>query len=479
MIKSTGKQLDIVKKPAKKAARPSTTKTASSSSKSSSPAPVEKHVENSAPKPPIQPRGMFIDFAPKKRPIGRVHPRPTPALDPEEPPLDPIFEPETITKEVSVASTSVTVATTPIKKSAPEPVSEAITKPIPEPTPEPTKRSRKPFINTSGIFDFVRPKRRKEPKAEVVPEELEGFSDEPALSATRDDERLRSDIADFGPANPDDDYSPMDDSDLAAVLAGFADDTAEITPVRTEHVSHEAADFAEEIEALDELSSGDGNKIDRELSKALDLETNDFVDEPKPLFTDPEKTIQDAVREAAEEFGATEVRDQDFAGVGGINYDPLVKDAEKAEKIAREEAERKERARIAKAKAEAPDGNIYTLGGRSPFLTSVHVEKRPLSGSHMTPLETATPKPLVSNLAPLDGTKSLSATRFTPIKNTYRAKMKQELADDAKEIHRQTLIISTPDNGSKNHSAAIVIAVILTILLGAGVGALIYLAFFQ
>ena len=296
MIKSTGKQLDIVKKPAKKAARPSAAKTASSPSKSSSPAPVEKPVENSkptskpAPKHHIeQPRGMFIDFAPKKRPIGRVHPRPTPVLDPEEPPLDPIFEPETIAKAVSVTSTSVTVAATPVKKSAPEPVSEAITKPIPEPTPEPTKRSRKPFINTSGIFDFVRPKRRKEPKVEVAPEELEGFSDEPAPSATRDDERLKSDIADFGPANSDDDYSPMDDSDLAAVLAGFADDTAEITPVRTEHVSREAADFAEEIEALDELSSGDGNKIDRELSKALELETNDFVNEPKPLFTDPEK----------------------------------------------------------------------------------------------------------------------------------------------------------------------------------------------
>ena len=52
-----------------------------------------------------------------------------------------------------------------------------------------------------------------------------------------------------------------------------------------------------------------------------------------------------------------------------------------------------------------------------------------------------------------------------------------QLADDAKEIHRQTMIMATPE--PKSHRTIFIIAIILTILLGAGVGAVIYLVFFQ
>ena len=55
--------------------------------------------------------------------------------------------------------------------------------------------------------------------------------------------------------------------------------------------------------------------------------------------------------------------------------------------------------------------------------------------------------------------------------------MKKQLADDAKEIHRQTMVMSTPE--AKSHNTALIVGIALTILLGAGVGALVYLVFFQ
>ncbi len=121
---------------------------------------------------------------------------------------------------------------------------------------------------------------------------------------------------------------------------------------------------------------------------------------------------------------------------------------------------------FAEKKPDAPDANKYSLGGRSPFLSSVRVEKRPLSG-----------------FVP-DSTKTLRSEAKTPVKNSYRAKIKQavtkvrdEKSDAQPPRRRETTIISTPKNHA--NSIGLTIAIILTIILGAAIGAVIYLVFFQ
>lgn len=112
-------------------------------------------------------------------------------------------------------------------------------------------------------------------------------------------------------------------------------------------------------------------------------------------------------------------------------------------------------------KPDAPDANKFSLGGRSPFLSSVRVEKRPLSG-----LASEEVKPLKSEVK-------------TPIKNAYRAKIKQVFKDEnkGKTTRRETTIISTPE--PRGHTIGLAIAIILTIILGALIGSVIYLVFFQ
>lgn len=121
---------------------------------------------------------------------------------------------------------------------------------------------------------------------------------------------------------------------------------------------------------------------------------------------------------------------------------------------------------FAEKKTDAPDANKYSLGGRSPFLSSVRVEKRPLSS-------------FVSS-----ETKTLKAETRTPVKNSYRTKIKQvvnKVREDRSESQpprrRETTIISTP----KDHANGIglSIAIILTVILGAAIGAVLYLVFFQ
>ena len=111
-------------------------------------------------------------------------------------------------------------------------------------------------------------------------------------------------------------------------------------------------------------------------------------------------------------------------------------------------------------KSKTPDANRFGLGGRSPFLSSVKVEKRPLSG--FVPEEEVAP---------------LKKEVKTPLKNAYRAKIKQVFKDDDKAVRRETTIISTPE--PRAHTIGLAIAIILTIVLGALIGAVIYLVFFQ
>lgn len=186
----------------------------------------------------------------------------------------------------------------------------------------------------------------------------------------------------------DNDEPLMSDDDLSLALAGFADDE-EASPSLRDDLSKEASDLEDELNALDELD---------EISDDIEAEIADFVEEPKPIFTEK--------------------------------------------------------------KPDSPDANKYSLGGRSPFLTSVKVEKRPLSS--FVPEENA--KPLKSE---------------APAKNSYRAKIKQVFKDEEKAItHRETTIVSTPDD-DRSRTVSLVFAIILTIILGALVGGVVYLVFFQ
>lgn len=196
----------------------------------------------------------------------------------------------------------------------------------------------------------------------------------------------------------DKDLEPlMKDEDLAIALAGFVDD--DVDDHSPEENAEASSEFEEEIDALDEL-----DEIDQEIEEALRDEAHDFVSEPKPLFKDEDESQP--------------------------------------------------------KKPDSPDANKYSLGGRSPFLTSVNVEKRPLSA-----------------YVPESNINSLKPAPTTPVKNSYREKVKNLLSDDSKEQSRQTMIISVPSKSERN--STLIIAIVLTVLLGALVGGLIYLLFFQ
>lgn len=117
-----------------------------------------------------------------------------------------------------------------------------------------------------------------------------------------------------------------------------------------------------------------------------------------------------------------------------------------------------------KKKPDAPDANKFSLGGRSPFLSSVKVEKRPLSG-------------IVSD----EEVQPIKKEAKTPLKNAYRAKIKQVLKSDKTDnktvTHRETTIVSTPNTPAHNISLAF--AILLTVILGGLIGAVVYLVFFQ
>lgn len=119
---------------------------------------------------------------------------------------------------------------------------------------------------------------------------------------------------------------------------------------------------------------------------------------------------------------------------------------------------------FSKPKSE-PDNNRYALGGESPFLKSVNVEKRPLSDSphKFNPkVERKALPASVDSSAPAKGRKNHYAKKSVPAPH-------QELPS------RPTVII--PSN--RRSKAPLVFLVLLTIILGAAVGAAVYLCFFQ
>ncbi len=108
------------------------------------------------------------------------------------------------------------------------------------------------------------------------------------------------------------------------------------------------------------------------------------------------------------------------------------------------------------------DNNRYALGGQSPFLKSVIVEKRPLS-DNSAPGHTKIARPVIEE-------KPAKASR----KNIYsKKKSKSEARQELPQ--RPTVIVPA----SRRSKVPLFFLILFTIILGAVVGAAAYLCFFQ
>lgn len=104
-----------------------------------------------------------------------------------------------------------------------------------------------------------------------------------------------------------------------------------------------------------------------------------------------------------------------------------------------------------KSPLDAPDGNRYTLGGKSPFLvTADQVDKRPLS-NHLP-----------------EGTAS-------GVKSTKNIYSRREIL----KVDKRPAPIITDAKTKDRSGLGLAIAIVVTLALGALVGTLAYLAFFQ
>jgi len=118
----------------------------------------------------------------------------------------------------------------------------------------------------------------------------------------------------------------------------------------------------------------------------------------------------------------------------------------------------------------APDNNKYALGGQSPFfLKSVSVEKRPLSDA---------PRPSKGKTSTKTTAKTVSEGTLyeRPDSHPVGSKNIYEKPETKKPLPTKPTVIIPASRKSK---APLVFLLILTIILGAAVGAFAYLCFFQ
>ena len=203
------------------------------------------------------------------------------------------------------------------------------------------------------------------------------------------------------------------------------------------------------------------NKVEKRLGPVEDFETE---------LDNLEKSAEKAEEESEEEPKTSEKDIDDF--VEDKKGDDFLEDIDEMEEQIKEEEDA------------SKNNDRYVLGGRSPFINT-EVEKRPLSGGNKTFESTAysVPKPVGHALKqekPAKPSKPAkkSRGRFVPYdepiphKNIYARSLAKE--KETKDV--PTLVVGDAAKGSK---IPLVIAVILTIILGAAVGAIAYLALFQ
>ena len=128
----------------------------------------------------------------------------------------------------------------------------------------------------------------------------------------------------------------------------------------------------------------------------------------------------------------------------------------------------KEKPKLKKKEEDTSKNNErYSLGGHSPFINT-SVEKRPLSGGDKTFESTASSvtKPKVRG-------RYVPYEEPLPHKNIYARSLEKE-KKNGKDV--PTMVVGEAPKSSK---VSLIIAIILTIILGAAVGAIAYLALFQ
>ena len=273
---------------------------------------------------------------------------------------------------------------------------------------------------------------------------------------------------------------------LAEVLAGFADATVE-TPDLTDNLSPEVQDFEEEIDALEE-------------SEAV---PDELLETPKSTST-VRKAVEKVAEKVTKEQKAVETTENFiseptvlFATTGA---DPLVEQS-----LHRKRPEFKEPTTyidgspVRGVEKKKPPVEPYRqiLGGRSPYLNSVPVEKRPLSGSVPTePRELPKPKVAAEKTEKVSYKEKIlktihekstsekaeeSARRVAPAPRPV-AKTTQtleKLAPIEKKPKVQKETIAVPEVEGSANKFPLAIAVALTLVLGAVAGAFVYLVFLQ
>lgn len=262
----------------------------------------------------------------------------------------------------------------------------------------------------------------------------------------------------------DDDLPPQNEDELNAILAGFADSDA---PDMTDNLSKEVADFEEELDALEDLEEA----------------AADFVSEPKPLFVtsgaDPlvEQSIhrkKPEINEPTTYIDGSAVREDDDVEIE--NNGKMIDD-------------------FVETPPPKPPVEPYRqiLGGKSPFLNSVTVEKRPLSGYTSESSMTEGQNTLEHSSEKLSEKRTFSKFVRKTSKNDDISSKKEDNSPennkhkyerrDEQPSHFSSRFsepsISIPSNKPKGLSLPLVLAIILTLILGAGAGAFIYLVFLQ
>lgn len=133
-----------------------------------------------------------------------------------------------------------------------------------------------------------------------------------------------------------------------------------------------------------------------------------------------------------------------------------------------EDIDKKEKKKKASKEEDTSKNNDrYVLGGRSPFINT-SVEKRPLSGGDKTFESTS-----ASVAKPKARGRYVPYNEPIPHKNIYARSLEKE-KKNGKDV--PTMVVGDAPKSSK---VSLVIAILLTIILGAAVGAIAYLALFQ
>ena len=112
----------------------------------------------------------------------------------------------------------------------------------------------------------------------------------------------------------------------------------------------------------------------------------------------------------------------------------------------------------------APDNNAYSLGGKSPFLPNYSVDKRPLSDSVPTKKR--------------DNYEKLSFLgvdeKSTPRKNVYDKPAEPAEKPEKDKKDKEPKTVKVIDDTKKKRGIPTWLVIILTIILGAAVGAGVY-----